>query len=266
MSERTHDDASADTDALTSSLGSLHLNAGGRSNHDTYPWFAGKHSVEAHNASTAAQDTMMNECGETQLEQADHYEMIDMHAETPGYFNGMNGLAYTPDVTHLYPTRPMNLPAYGSFAPEEEAPEMWSSSDGPSYYTSPATLLSVSNPVGGGGGLPAELRSTISSFGLEDGSMNGQACLYQAPFRSIGDNDFGALYNFEVGASSTAEPVFVGGQFGVGFEDHPTTMAEIEDSPSARRVRRRSSTKGDLEFECTIPRCGWTFDTKAGLR
>jgi hypothetical protein len=43
-------------------------------------------------------------------------------------------------------------------------------------------------------------------------------------------------------------------------------MAEIEDSPSARRVRRRSSTKGDLEFECTIPRCGWTFDTKAGLR
>jgi hypothetical protein len=244
-------------DALESSLESLSLN------HDTDPWFAGKHSVEADNVSTTVQDTMTSECGEIQSERARHYGILDTHAGTSVYFNGMNALSYAPDVTHLYPMGPMNLPAYSSSTPEEEARGLWSSSEGLSQYTSPATRLSVYNPVGGGGGLPVDGRSAISSFGLHDRSVNGQICLDQAPFRSVGPDDFGGLYNFDVEPSL---PNFVGGQFVSGFEGHPTTMADIGSSPSTRRVRRRSSTKGDLEFKCTKPRCGWTFDTKADLR
>jgi hypothetical protein len=62
-SDGTHQDGCADTDALTSSLESLDLNAGGCLNHDIEPWFAGKHSVEANDASTMAQETMTNERG-----------------------------------------------------------------------------------------------------------------------------------------------------------------------------------------------------------
>jgi hypothetical protein len=266
-SDGTHQDGCADTDALTSSLESLDLNAGGCLNHDIEPWFAGKHSVEANDASTMAQETMTNERGAIQSERGRRYEVLDMYAGTPSCFNGINGLAYAPDVTHLYPMGSMNLPVYSSSMPEEEARGMWSPSEGLSQYTSPATLLSVSNPVGGGGGRPADLRSAISSFGLDDGSVNGQTCLDQAPFRSVGHDDFGALYSFHGEASfHTAEFDFVGGQLDVGLPGYPTAMADIRISPSTRRVRRRSSTKGDLEFKCTKPRCGWTFDTKADLR
>jgi hypothetical protein len=56
-----------------------------------------------------------------------------------------------------------------------------------------------------------------------------------------------------------------GSHSGVVPGDLPRTSTTA-DSPTARRDKRRSTMKGDLDWKCETPGCGWTFNTKTDLR
>jgi hypothetical protein len=213
-----------------------------------------------------AQNSLMYECGANQQEQAQHQPALGIPAAWSNYPGGTSMWEVSPYPTHSQHTGPTSLPTNRSSVLGGGVQNVWSPSGGPSQYTSSATRPSGYDQLRSFGDCSADLSSVISSFEQDDQFLGEESWLYTAPFNTIGHETIGA--QFDVGVEPSFGSVSldaIGGRSGASFDDRLGTTITA-DSPVARRDRRRSSMKGNLEFECPEPGCGWTFKSQADLR
>jgi hypothetical protein len=208
----------------------------------------------------------MKERGANQQERAQHYPALGIQAGWPYYSAGSSiweDASFGANPHHLGPT---SLPTNGSSVLEGHAQNIWSSSGGPSQYTSSATRPSGYDPVDSFGDGSTDFTSAVSSFGEDDQFIGDESWLPTVPFTLTGHETIGAQFDVSILPSFGSVGLdAIGGQFGAGTHHQPRTTTTANSSVH-RRDRRRSSMKGDLDFMCPELGCGWTFGTKADLR
>jgi hypothetical protein len=208
----------------------------------------------------------MSDRGANQQQQSQHHPAHGIPAAWPNHPSGTSMGEVSPYGTYSQHTGPTSLPTNRSSVLEGGTQNVWSPSGGPSRYTSSATRPSGYEPLGSFGVCSTDLRSVISSFEQDDEFLGGESWLCTAPFNTIGPETIGAQFDVGVGPSFGSVGFdAIGGQSGASLDNRlgPTTIA---DPPVARRDRRRSSMKGNLEFGCPEPDCDWTFKSQADLR
>jgi hypothetical protein len=208
-----------------------------------------------------AQNSLIGGRGANQQGQLQHHPPLGMQASWPHYLGETSGWVITPCGTHSHHTGLTSLPTNRSSALEGQARNVWSPSEGPSRYTSSATRPSGYDLVDSFGDGSTDFTSAISSTGQDDQFFGDESWLHTEPFALTVHETIGAQFDAgnEPSFSSVGLDV-IGGQSGAGSDHQPRTTTV------SRRDRRRSSMKGNLEFGCPEPGCGWTFRSQADLR